>query len=248
MFVGGTSGVGEGTLRAFAQAAQGRAHIVIVGRDSTRAEEIIASFPKTDESQYDFIQCDATLLKNVVIAANEAKSKISGSLNYLVFVDELLPLLDKAARSGQDARVMSIMDPKNARLLDVEDFGVKKKYSLTQSAQQIGAYNSAMVQEYSPIHPNLSFSHIYPGLVKTRVARDAPWYVKPVISGLLLLGKTSEECGEWMFSALINDKYKTGGWLIGEFGEELDVQRDSPENRALLLDHYRKQVTEATKA
>ncbi|KAG8902865.1 hypothetical protein FRC01_009449, partial [Tulasnella sp. 417] len=84
MFVGGTSGAGEGTARALAQATQGRVHIIIVGRSRARAEEIIASFPKTSESQYDFIQCDATLLKNVVIAANEAKGKISGSLNYLV--------------------------------------------------------------------------------------------------------------------------------------------------------------------
>lgn len=65
-------------------ASSGRAHIIIVGRSRTRAEEIIASFPKTTESQYDFIQCDASLLKNVVAAANEAKGKISGPLNYLV--------------------------------------------------------------------------------------------------------------------------------------------------------------------
>ncbi|KIO25264.1 hypothetical protein M407DRAFT_244132 [Tulasnella calospora MUT 4182] len=279
MFVGGTSGVGEGTVKAFAQAAQGRAHIVIVGRSRTRAEEIIASFPKTSESQYDFIQCDASLLKNVVTAANEAKDKISGPLNYLVlspglfhlkgftptsegidvkmalhfysrwkFIDELIPLLDQAVASGQEARVMSIMDPKNAGLLDVGDFGVKKNYSLPRAAQQIGAYNSAMVQEYSPIHPTLSISHIYPGLVKTRIARDVPWYLKPAFSGLLLLGKTSEECGDWMFSALLNEKYQKGGFLLGEYGEELDVQRDSAENRALLLEHYRKQVAEATES
>ncbi|KAG8942031.1 hypothetical protein FRC00_012049 [Tulasnella sp. 408] len=279
MFVGGTSGVGEGTAKAFAQATQGRAHIVIVGRSRTRAEEIIASFPKTSESQYEFLQCDVSLLKNVVTAANEAKGKISGPLNYLVlsqglfhtkgytptsegidikmalhfysrwkFVDELLPFLEKAAESGQEARVMSITDPKIARALDVEDFGLKKNYSLARAAQQNSAYNNAMVQEYSRLYPNMSFSHTYPGWVDTGLTRNAPWYMKPVISGLLLLGKTSEECGDWMLSALLNEKYNKGGFLFGEFGEEVDVQRDSAENRALLLEHYRKQVAEATKA
>lgn len=51
-----------------------------------------------------------------------------------------------------------------------------------------------------------------------------------------------------MLSALLNEKYKKGGFLVGEFGEELDIQRDTAENRALLLEHYRKQVAEATDA
>lgn len=279
LFVGGTSGVGEGTAKAFAQATQGRAHILIVGRSRTRAEQIIASFPKTSESQYDFIQCDVSVLKNVVTAANEAKAKITGSLNYLVlsqgilhmkgftptsegidikmalhfysrwkFVDELLPLLSKASEDGQDARVMSIIDPKTAKPLDVDDFGLKKNYSLGRAASQNSAYNNAMVQEYSRIYPNISFSHIYPGWVDTSLSREAAWYMKPVIAGLMLLAKTSEECGDWMFSALLNEKYKKGGFLLGEYGEEVDLKRDDAENRALLLEHYRKQVAEATKA
>lgn len=40
-----------------------------------------------------------------------------------------------------------------------------------------------------------------------------------------------------MLSALLNEKYNKGGFLFGEFGEELDVQRDSAESRALLLEH-----------
>lgn len=104
MFVGATSGIGEGTAKAFAQAtkgtssndsrhtvrgscfchALGRAHIIILGRSRECADQIIASFPQTPESRYDFIQCDLSLMKNVVAVANEAKSKIEGPLNYLV--------------------------------------------------------------------------------------------------------------------------------------------------------------------
>lgn len=72
--------------------------------------------------------------------------------------------------------------------------------------------------------------------------------MKPVIAGLMLLAKSSEECGDWMFSALLNEKYKKGGFLLGEYGEELNLKLDDAENRALLLEHYRKQVAEATNA
>lgn len=63
---------------------EGRAHIILCGRNQSKAEEIIASFPQASESKYEFIQCDVSLIKNVVKAAEEVKSKISGKLNYLV--------------------------------------------------------------------------------------------------------------------------------------------------------------------
>ncbi|KAG8991775.1 hypothetical protein FRB90_001235 [Tulasnella sp. 427] len=277
MFVGGTSGVGEGTAKAFANATKGRAHILIVGRSRARAEEIIASLPKTSESQYDFIQCDVSVLKNVVTAANEAKSKISGGLNYLVlsqgimttqgftptsegidmklalhfysrwkFVDELLPLLQKASESGQDARVMSILDSRSAKPLDVSDFGLKKSYSLARAANQSCAYNNTMVKEYARLYPGISFSHTYPGWVDTSLTRTAAWYLKPVVSGLMLLAKSVEECGDWMLSGLLNERYQKGGWFLGERGEEVPVPTDSEENTKLFLEHYRRHVEEAT--
>lgn len=41
---------------------------------------------------------------------------------------------------------MSIIDPKTAKPLDVDDFGLKKNYSLGRAASQNSAYNNAMVQ------------------------------------------------------------------------------------------------------
>ncbi|KAG8894206.1 hypothetical protein FRC00_009324 [Tulasnella sp. 408] len=89
LFVGGTSGCGQGTAEAFARATQGRAHILICGRNREAAENIISGFPKHAESKYDFVECDATLMKNVVKAAEEVKRKIRDAggktkLNYLV--------------------------------------------------------------------------------------------------------------------------------------------------------------------
>ncbi|KAG8913218.1 hypothetical protein FRC00_002838 [Tulasnella sp. 408] len=92
LFVGGTSGVGEATARALAKAVKGRAHIILCGRNRSRAEAIIAELPQTPESKYEFIQCDVSLIKNVAKAAQEVKAKINGKLNYLVTCQGLMTI------------------------------------------------------------------------------------------------------------------------------------------------------------
>ncbi|KAG8929765.1 hypothetical protein FRC01_003793 [Tulasnella sp. 417] len=92
LFVGGTSGVGEATAKAFAKAVKGRAHIILCGRNKSRAEEIIAELPQTPESKYEFIQCDVSLIKNVAKAAEEVKIKVDGKLNYLVTSQGMMTL------------------------------------------------------------------------------------------------------------------------------------------------------------
>ncbi|KAG8918977.1 hypothetical protein FRC00_011881, partial [Tulasnella sp. 408] len=98
LFVGGTSGCGQGTAEAFARATQGRAHILICGRNREAAERIIETFPKHPESKYEFVECDASLMKNVVKAAEEVKHKISeadgskSTLNYLVLSQGILTM------------------------------------------------------------------------------------------------------------------------------------------------------------
>lgn len=67
LFVGGTSGIGQGTAEAFARHTKGNAHIFIIGRNRAAAESIIASFPKPTAPgvTHEFVQCDLTLMKNV---------------------------------------------------------------------------------------------------------------------------------------------------------------------------------------
>ncbi|KAG8915572.1 hypothetical protein FRC00_002712 [Tulasnella sp. 408] len=99
-----------------------------------------------------------------------------------------------------------------------------------------------MVEEYTRRYPTLSIAHVYPGWVKTGIARYTPMYAKPVVAGLRLLCKSPEECGEWMLSALLNEKYNQGGFYLEEFGQEIEVRKDGEEVRKLLVEHYRKET------
>jgi len=85
LFVGGTSGIGQGLAEAFARHTKGNAHIVIIGRNRAAADAIIAKFPKpTDTSKYthEFVQCDVTLMKNVESVTKELLTRIP-KINFL---------------------------------------------------------------------------------------------------------------------------------------------------------------------
>jgi hypothetical protein len=89
VFVGGTSGVGQAMAEALARQTQGRAHIIIVGRNATAAAEILAGFPKPKPTEtedgwaHEFVACEAESMASVrtVCAALNARLK---RINFLV--------------------------------------------------------------------------------------------------------------------------------------------------------------------
>lgn len=276
LFVGGTSGVGEATAKAFANAVKGRAHIILCGRNQSKAEEIIASFPQASESKYEFIQCDVSLIKNVVKAAEEVKSKISGKLNYLVtsqgmmtfkgynptsegidyklslhfysrwkFVDELMPCLETAANEGEEARFMSILHPATGAPLDIEDLGLKKKFTLPRAAGQSVTYNDLFAEEYAKRHPNISFIHAFPGFTRTSIGRNLPWYTLPIKPVVHVLSRSQDDSGQYLCFVLLSSAYKAGGFLVDEKGEQQSPKENlaSEEGREALLKHYAETVS-----
>lgn len=86
LFVGGTSGIGQGVAEAFARHLKGNAHIIIIGRNRAAAEKIISRFPKpTSESKltHEFVHCDVTLMKNVHAVTEELLTRVP-KINFLV--------------------------------------------------------------------------------------------------------------------------------------------------------------------
>jgi NAD(P)-dependent dehydrogenase (short-subunit alcohol dehydrogenase family) len=95
VFVGGTSGIGEGLVRAFAQHTKGDADIVIVGRNREAGEAILSSLPipppPADPPRREFVQCDATLMRNVQTTTDDLSKRLP-RLNYLVVTTGILSL------------------------------------------------------------------------------------------------------------------------------------------------------------
>lgn len=181
VFVGGTSGIGQGMAETFAQWRSGRAHIVIVGRNEAAAKEVISHFPKVPASEegrwtHEFVKCDATLMKEVKRASDEILAR-HRKINFLVmspgyfsssgrdeteegidkklavhyysrwkFTEQLLPALRSAKEQGEEARVLSVFSTGYGGKVNVDDFGLKKNYSMSAAALSATTYNDYMVE------------------------------------------------------------------------------------------------------
>ena len=84
VFVGGTSGVGEYTVKAYAKYAPASSRAYIIGRSEDAANRIIAECTRlTHTLKVEFIQADVSLIKAIDDVCRRIASKES-ALNILV--------------------------------------------------------------------------------------------------------------------------------------------------------------------
>lgn len=182
VFLGGTSGIGHATADALARYTNGDAHIILVGRNRANANAIIAGFPKNPKSKYEFVECDATLMRNVHNATTALLAKLPKvnfvfattgyltlrgrdetsegldkklALNYYArwkMANDLMPLLRKAKDAGEDAKVMSVLAAGNGGPIDLDDLGLKKGFTLRTAGIAAVTYNDLMIEVGTPSH------------------------------------------------------------------------------------------------
>ncbi|KAG8861331.1 hypothetical protein FRC20_011476 [Serendipita sp. 405] len=90
LFFGGTSGIGQAMAEQLAQQTNGRAHIILFGRNEEAAKRIIAGFPHTDPSmseqdasKYEFIKVDATSMAQVRELTMQLRERLD-KVNFIV--------------------------------------------------------------------------------------------------------------------------------------------------------------------
>ncbi|KAJ7662432.1 hypothetical protein B0H17DRAFT_1093466 [Mycena rosella] len=86
VFAGGTSGVGQAMAEAFARQTDGRAHIILVGRNASAAASTLAGFPKpkgADGWAHEFVECDATSMASVRAMCAGLRGRLT-HINFLV--------------------------------------------------------------------------------------------------------------------------------------------------------------------
>lgn len=77
LFIGGTSGIGRAAAQAFARYTNGKAHIVIIGRNAGAAAATISSFPPSPAgATHEFVECDASLMANVRDTAAALRARL----------------------------------------------------------------------------------------------------------------------------------------------------------------------------
>jgi hypothetical protein len=81
-----------------------------------------------------------------------------------------------------------------------------------------------MFKAFSKHYPKVSFHHSYPGIVKTKLLRNLPWYVRYPSVALAPFAMSIENCGDYSLYGIASHlKEKTGSWsLINQDGETIE--------------------------
>ncbi|KAJ7251627.1 NAD(P)-binding protein [Mycena rebaudengoi] len=242
IFVGGTSGIGQGIAEAFARHTKGNAHIVLVGRNRAAAEAIIARFPKPSVPgiTHEFVECDSKLVKNVKKTAAELLIRFP-RINFLVLsagavstkpYDESEEGIDRRLAvlyySREDAKVTSILKAGSGGPIDPDNLGLKKNFSFGTFKNEIPAYHDTMIQSFAEQEPEMTFLHSYPGTVimglwnatDSAIIKSFAWLYQVWLYPFSI---TLETCGECQLYRLL--KSGPGADRIDATGESIGKQR-----------------------
>jgi NAD(P)-dependent dehydrogenase (short-subunit alcohol dehydrogenase family) len=177
IFVGGTSGIGQVMAEAFARYTKGNAHIVIVGRNRAFAESIIENLPKptVPNVTHEFVQCEATLMRNVHATTTELLSRVP-KINFLImspgalstrgrdeteegidkqlavdyyarwmFTNGLMPALLEAKNAGEDVKVFSVLAAGEGRE-ELDGPGPEKKFIFKNAGLTAITYDDLLME------------------------------------------------------------------------------------------------------
>lgn len=235
---------------AFGRHTKGNGQIIIVGRNRTAADSIIAKLPQSSSHTrpHKFVQCDATLMRNVHAASSEILAD-HPKINFLVmspgfmttkgrdeteegidrklavhyyarwaFINDLMPALQKASEDGEEAKIFSVLGAGKGAEIGVEDLGLKKSYSGRKAGLAAPTYNDLMIEAFAERHPDLTFIHAFPGMVRTNILAASSTPLLKASSGILSLltyplSTAPEDCAEYMWHASLNhskDAFRTG--------------------------------------
>ncbi|KAH8804864.1 putative short-chain dehydrogenases/reductase [Xylogone sp. PMI_703] len=223
VFVGGTSGVGEYTVKAFVKHVS-KARIYVVGRSQDAADRIIGECKQNNpDCIIEFIKADVSLLKTVDDVCRQIRSK-EESINILFesqgtmafetseglllassivthsrlrFILNLLPLIQKASSIR---RVISVLAATCEGAIDTNNLA-GEGFPQLKWRNQTAAMETLLLEEVARRAPDVSFIHTAPGIVKGGITRDAEGFRIAIFIALFrLLGPFVEtppdECGE----------------------------------------------------
>ncbi|PLB33157.1 uncharacterized protein BDW47DRAFT_121455 [Aspergillus candidus] len=196
LFVGGTSGIGQSTLRQLACHADSPT-AYIIGRNEARARPFLSELQQlSSKGRFHFIEADVSLLRNVDAACRPIlqqekqlnflfmtpggislggrKETIEGidhlfALRYysrMRFIQNLLPLLES---SSGPSRVVSVYGGGFEYSIDTSDLDLKHNFSLLNAYRHSITMTTLSMEHLATTHPAVSFIHAYPGLVGTNI-------------------------------------------------------------------------------
>jgi len=231
LVVGGTSGIGRGIAEYYASVKS--ATVTIMGRNADAAAEMAKANPNIS-----FMRVDASLMSEVKRVTTEFKSTndkldalilCQGVLNFkfintsegindkfavmyygrMLFIRELLPIMHEGSR------VMTVLNAQkgDASKVHWDDLDLKTSFGFAAAINHSFAFNDIMMQWFSEHHPNIHFTHAYPGWVDTPLGKGLPWILRILMYPIAKLKSISPaQCAPFMYRAI----EETQGWRLAD--------------------------------
>ncbi|KAJ3516347.1 hypothetical protein NLJ89_g1190 [Agrocybe chaxingu] len=144
---GATAGIGQAMAEAFARHQHGRVHIILIGRNRQAAEATIASLPKSEDSTYEFFQCDLTLMKNIHAMTKDLLTRLP-KINFLVHCAGYADLKGRIdTEEGIDMKLAARYYQKFALTYDLLPL-VRKAKELGEAASVIDPFGAGMPSSF----------------------------------------------------------------------------------------------------
>ncbi|KAF8907951.1 hypothetical protein CPB84DRAFT_1959488 [Gymnopilus junonius] len=200
VFVGGTSGIGELTLKKFAKYAV-KPRIYFIGRSQDAGDRILSECEVVNpKGEFTFIKADVSLLRVVDNVCRDIKPK-EDTINLLFlsavttafgektsedlyfpavlayysrtrFIVNLLPLLRRATSLR---RVVTVLAAGREGPINANNFQAAHYYSfaILSARAHIASMITLSLETLAKNSPEVSFIHEFPGFVKTGLGRSA---------------------------------------------------------------------------
>ena len=109
------------------------------------------------------------------------------SVNYysrIRFIMNMMPQLEAAANDGELSRAITVLAAGSEADIQLDDLDLKKDFTLHAALAHCVVMTDFMMEELSQRHPSISFSHSYPGTIKTGIANQLSGAVKLAVKVL----------------------------------------------------------------
>lgn len=165
------------------------------------------------------------------------------SINYYSrwrIADTLMPLVKRAADEGENARVVTVLSPGSEGAVKEDDLDLKKNFSLMNANRHIVEFNSLAVTRMAKLYPNVGFIHAHPGIVKTGIARELPWYIRYATALVTPFATSPEDSAEkFYYMSYGSPDYSKGSFLLDS---KLNDVKEKAESKGYLSEELQEKV------
>ncbi|CZT21671.1 uncharacterized protein RCC_07536 [Ramularia collo-cygni] len=274
VFIGGTGGIGESTAKElFIRASRPRAYIIGRNEERGNAlYNTLRTINPNGEAI--FIQKDISLMRNcdelcedlrrretkinclfltagfmALRGRSETEEGIDRkmSVNYYARIRcilNLMPLLTAASEANELSRVITVLAAGSESDIRIDDLDLQHNHTLHACMAHCVVMSDFAIEELAKRYPGTSFSHSYPGTVKTGIANQLTGVVRLAVKVMYAVMTpwilNVQESGERHLFQMTSACYPSQRGSVGvPIPEGLDVMRGTdgvPGSGAYLLD------------